>query len=81
VSALTKAKLKSDLDESFAQVNLSQAKLLHLDAQNNLDAAKAAFSAVLGYDKEMSKHVSVSGALTSRPTSGLPLVSNGARVL
>ena len=53
VGALTKAKLKSDLDESFAQVNLSQAKLLQLDAQNNLDAAKAAFSAVLGYDKEM----------------------------
>jgi outer membrane protein len=53
VSALTKAKLKSDLDESFAQVSLSQAKLLQLDAQNNLDAAKAAFSAVLGYDKEM----------------------------
>jgi outer membrane protein len=53
VSALTKAKLKSDLDESFAQVNLSQAKLLQLDAQNNLDAAKAAFSAVLGYDQEM----------------------------
>ncbi len=53
VSALTKAKLKSDLDESFAQVNLSQAQLLQLDAQNNLDAAKAAFSAVLGYDKEM----------------------------
>jgi outer membrane protein len=53
VMALTKSKLKSDLDQSFAQVNLSQAKLLQLDAQNNLDAAKAAFSAVLGYDKEM----------------------------
>lgn len=53
VTALTQAKLKSDLDESFAQVNLSQAKLLQLDAQNNLDAAKAAFSAVLGYDKEV----------------------------
>jgi len=53
VSALTKAKLKSDLDQSFAQVNLSQVKLLQLDAQNNLDAAKAALSAVLGYDKEM----------------------------
>lgn len=53
VSALTAAKLKSDLDESFAQVNLSQAKLLQLDAQNNLDAAKAAFSAVLGFDQQM----------------------------
>jgi len=52
VSALTAAKLKSDLDLSFVQVNLSQAKLLQLDAQNNLDAAKAALSEVLGYDKQ-----------------------------
>jgi len=51
VSALTSAKLKSDLDLSFAQVNLSQAKLLQLDAQNNLDAAKASLDAVLGYDR------------------------------
>lgn len=50
VSALTSAKLKSDLDLSFAQVNLSQAKLLQLDAQNNLDATKASLDAVLGYD-------------------------------
>ncbi len=53
VSALTSAKLKSDLDLSFAQVNLSEAKLLQLDAQNNLDAAKAALDAVLGYDRQM----------------------------
>lgn len=52
VSALTASKLKSDLDLSFVQVNLSQAKLLQLDAQNNLDAAKAALSEVLGYDKQ-----------------------------
>lgn len=50
VSALASAKLKSDLDLSFAQVNLSQAKLLQLDARNNLDAAKAALDAVLGSD-------------------------------
>ena len=53
VAALTSSKLKSDLDLSFAQVNLSQSKLLQLDAQNNLDASKAALSAVLGYDKEI----------------------------
>lgn len=53
VSALTSSKLRLDLDLSFAQVNLSQAKLLQLNAQNNLDAAKAALSAVLGYDKQM----------------------------
>lgn len=72
VSALTGAKLKSDLDESFAQVNLSQAKLLQLDAQNNLDAAKAAFSAVLGYDTQQ-KYTLVED---TGPLPVLPLDSN-----
>lgn len=53
VGALTSSKLKSDLDLSFAQVNLSQAKLLQLNAKNSLDAAMAALSAVLGYEKQM----------------------------
>ena len=48
VSALASSKLRSDLDLSFAQVNLSQVKLLQLNAQNDLDAAKATLSAVLG---------------------------------
>jgi outer membrane protein len=48
VSAMTKNKLKSTLDESFADVNLSQAKLLLLDAQGNVDATMAALDAVLG---------------------------------
>jgi outer membrane protein len=76
VSALTKAKLKSDLDESFAQVNLSQAKLLQLDAQNNLDAAKAAFSAVLGYDKEMNfQLVDEQGPLPALPPDSNTLLA------
>ena len=76
VSALTKAKLKSDLDESFAQVNLSQAKLLQLDAQNNLDAAKAAFSAVLGYDKELNYTlVADSGPLPTLPPDSNALIA------
>lgn len=49
VSALTKSKLKSDLDLSFANVNLAQAKLLYLDALNNDKAAMAGLSATLGY--------------------------------
>ena len=44
-------KLKSTLDLSFADVNLSQAKLLLLDAQNNADSTMAAFDAMLGLDK------------------------------
>lgn len=49
VGALFKSKLKSELDFSFANVNLAQAKLLLLDAENNVNAAQAALSAVLGF--------------------------------
>ena len=49
VSALAKSKLKSDLDLSFANVNLAQGKLLYLDALNNEKASVAALSAILGY--------------------------------
>jgi outer membrane protein len=49
VQALFNSKLKSALDLSFAQVNLAQAKLLLLDAQNNDAAAIANLSAGLGY--------------------------------
>jgi len=41
------------LDLTFAQVNLSQAKLLQLDAQNNLDSSMAALTAILGFDKQV----------------------------
>jgi outer membrane protein len=49
VSALTKSKLKSDLDLSFANVNLAQAKFLYLDALNNDKATMAVLSAILGF--------------------------------
>jgi outer membrane protein len=49
VGALYKNKLKSELDFSFASVNLAQAKLLLLDAQNNKNGALASLSAVLGF--------------------------------
>ena len=45
VGALFKSKLKSELDFSFANVNLAQAKLLLLDAENNENSADAALSA------------------------------------
>ena len=54
IGELTKNKLKSDLDLSFADVNLSQAKLLQLDAQNNVDSTIAALTAVLGFDEKVS---------------------------
>jgi outer membrane protein len=49
IAALAKSKLKSDLDLSFANVNLAQGKLLYLDALNSDKSAIAALSAILGY--------------------------------
>jgi outer membrane protein len=52
VGALTKAKMRSDLDLSFADVQLSQAKLLLLDAVNNEQSAMAALNDVLGSEQD-----------------------------
>ena len=52
VNQLTNNKLKSTLDLSFADVTLSQAKLLLLDAQGNVDSTMAALDAVLGLDHQ-----------------------------
>jgi outer membrane protein len=49
IQALFNSKLKSQLDLSFANVNLAQAKLLLLDAQNNENSAYASLAAVLGF--------------------------------
>jgi outer membrane protein len=53
IDELAKNNLKSTLDLTFAEVNLSQAKLLQLDAQNNLDSSTAALAEVLGFDRQM----------------------------
>lgn len=53
IDQLTKNKLKSTLDLSFANVDVSQAKLLLLDAQNNADATMSALDAVLGLDRQV----------------------------
>jgi outer membrane protein len=52
VSQMTQNKLRSTLDLSFADVNLSQSQLLQLDAQNTADATMATLDAVLGLDHE-----------------------------
>ena len=52
VGALTKANLRSQVDLSFAQVQLSQAQLLLLDAQNQAETAMAALDAVLGFEQD-----------------------------
>lgn len=48
VAALATNKLRSDLDVSFAKVNLEDARLLLSKAQNDLDAAFTQLSALMG---------------------------------
>jgi outer membrane protein len=71
VQALANAKLRSDLDLSFANVNLAQAKLLLLDAQNRKDAAFTDLNAILGFEKATTYLlIDESGkALTAPPTN------------
>jgi outer membrane protein len=54
VSALAKNKLKSDLDASFADVNVAEAKLLLLRAQESLQGADAELSRAMGSDQAFS---------------------------
>jgi outer membrane protein len=77
VSALTKSKLKSDLDLSFANVNLAQAKLLYLDALNNDKSSNASLSAILGYPTlENFELVSNSAPLAPPPADVDPLIAD-----
>jgi outer membrane protein len=48
ITELAKNKLRSDLDVNFAAVNLSQAKLLLIRAQNDLDASYAELARAVG---------------------------------
>lgn len=52
VTALTKAKIKSDLDMSFANVQISQANLMLVDARSNEQAAMASLDDVLGLETD-----------------------------
>ena len=49
ITTLFQNKLRSQLDVSFANANLAQARLLLLDAQSNQQAALSLLSEILGY--------------------------------
>jgi outer membrane protein len=54
ITALAESKLKSTLDVSFANVNLADAKLLLVQAQNGLKGAEADLAAAMGLPNETS---------------------------
>jgi outer membrane protein len=51
ITALATNKLRSELDVSFARVELQQARLLVEKSQNDADASMATLSAALGYNE------------------------------
>jgi outer membrane protein len=76
VGALAQAKLRSDLDLSFANVDLSRAKLLLLESQNNYQTSLAALSAILGYPDEQAFDVVQPGEENTPPSPDvLPLIT------
>jgi outer membrane protein len=77
VNQMTQNKLKSSLDLSFADVNLSQSKLLQLDAQNNADASMAALDSVLGLDHEVTYQLIDDANLDGAPPADFhPLIQS-----
>ncbi len=78
VGALTDAKLKSDLDLSFANVDLAKARLQLLEVQNNLQDSLATLSAILGYpDLQNFDLVEEQAPLTAPPADADPLIAEG----
>ena len=57
VSLMASNKLRSDLDVSFARVNMEEARLLLSKAQNDLDAGFAQLSNLLGLRETRSYHL------------------------
>jgi len=80
INALTQAKLKSDLDLSFANVDLSRAKLLQLEAKNNYAAALATLSAILGYPDQQPFDLVESTSAPEQPDADVnPLIMEALR--
>jgi len=75
IKALTDAKLKTELDLSFASVDLERGKLLLLEARNNYQTSLAALSAILGYaDEQDFQLVEEQAAVTPPELDVLPLI-------
>jgi outer membrane protein len=75
IQALTNAKLKSDIDLSFSNVDLARGKLLLLEAQNNYQTSLAALSAILGYPDEQNFRLVEDTAAVPQPAADVaPLI-------
>jgi outer membrane protein len=75
VTALVNNKLKSNLDQSFAEVSLAQAKLLLITAQNNISKAFAQLNRALGSDIQQTYTLQEEPLPAAPPSAADPLVT------
>lgn len=74
VSALASSKLKSGLDLSFANVNLSEARLLLVDAQNQLRATFADLALAMGMPAQQTFTLVDPATPAALPPDSAPLI-------
>jgi len=79
VNALAQGNLRSGLDVSFARVNLSTARLLLVQAQNDTERAFAALAAALGADSVPSRELTEEPLPTAPPADSAALVADAFR--
>jgi outer membrane protein len=79
VTALASNKLRSELDVSFARVNVEDARLLLSKAQNDLDAAFSQLSTLLGGRKQMTYELVDEPLPLGLSTNADQLVEEGLR--
>jgi outer membrane protein len=75
VVALANANLKSQVDVEFANVNLSQAKLMLIRAQDGLKRSYADLARALGSDNAVDYNVEQNPAAPAPPDTDAPLVA------
>lgn len=79
VSALAKAQLRSQLDVSFAKVNLSQARLMWIRSQDALTRANAGLTRSLGEDQPMEYQLVEDVTTPGAPASAESLIGEAIR--
>lgn len=79
VSALARSALRSTVDVSFAEVNVSQAELDLYRAENDEQAAHARLSAAMGYPRDQPFSLVDEGLPSPLPTDSDALVAEAGR--